>query len=145
MKTECSHLCKSLHQVGKSVVSLGPTCLLHSNKTKQRTHTTVASWDIETTKMTQSVWFLSTHWWSQHRASQRWLFLVVSCFFKPFRNCHPSQLVFKVQCKKPAKKNDSILRFHIWFLNRFYVDFGRDFVIFWEILCFFQRFSDAFY
>jgi len=30
--------------------------------------------------------FLSTHWWSQHPACQR-------CFYKPLRNCHPSQRV----------------------------------------------------
>jgi len=48
--------------------------------------------------------FLSTHWWSQHPACQRWLFLVVSCFYKPLRNCHPSQRISKVQCEKLAKK-----------------------------------------
>jgi len=48
--------------------------------------------------------FLSTHWWSQHPACQCWLFLVVSCFYKPFRNCHSRQRVSKVQCKKLAKK-----------------------------------------
>jgi len=72
--------------------------------------------------------FLSTHWWSQHPASQRWLFLVVSCFFKPLRNCHPSQRVSKVQCKKPAKKNISILRFYVGFFKRFNV-FWRDFML----------------
>jgi len=30
--------------------------------------------------------FLSTHWWSKHPACQR-------CFYKPLRNCHPSQRV----------------------------------------------------
>ena len=30
--------------------------------------------------------FRSTHWWSQHPACQR-------CFYKPSRNCHPSQRV----------------------------------------------------
>jgi len=30
--------------------------------------------------------FLSTHWWSQHPACQR-------CFYKPLRNCHPSQQI----------------------------------------------------
>jgi len=72
------------------------------------------------------------------------LFLVVSCFFKPLRNCHPSQRVSKVQCKKPAKKNISILRFYVDFLSdlmlifkeilyifkRFYVDFLLDFLFF---------------
>ena len=48
--------------------------------------------------------FLSTHWWSQHLACQPWLFLVVSCFYKPLRNCHPSQRVSKVQRKKVKKK-----------------------------------------
>jgi len=64
--------------------------------------------------------FPSTHWWSQHPACQRWLFLVVSCFYKPLRNCHPSQRVSKVQCKKPAKNNISTLRFYVGFLKRFY-------------------------
>jgi len=62
------------------------------------------------------------------------LFLVVSCFFKPIRNCHPSQQVSKVQYKKPAKKNISILRFDVGFLKRFYGCL-RDFMIFEEILC----------
>jgi len=85
--------------------------------------------------------FLSTHWWSQHPACQRWLFLVVSCVYKPLRNCHPSQWVSKVLCKKPAKKNISMLRFYNGFLNRFYVDFLRDFVFLSEILCWpFTRF-----
>jgi len=30
--------------------------------------------------------FRSTHWWRQHPACQR-------CFYKPLRNCHPSQRV----------------------------------------------------
>jgi len=33
--------------------------------------------------------FLSTHWWSQHLACQR-------SFYKPFRNCQPSQRVSTV-------------------------------------------------
>jgi len=73
--------------------------------------------------------FLSTHGWSQHPACQHWLFLVISCFFKPLRNCHPSQWVSKLQCKKPAKKNNSILRCDVDFFRRFYVDFSRDFMI----------------
>ena len=77
--------------------------------------------------------FLSTHWWSQHPACQRCLFLVVSCFYKPLRNCHPSHRVSqaKVHCKKPAKKI-SILRFYVAFLKRFYV-FFRDFMLIFYI------------
>jgi len=71
--------------------------------------------------------FLITHWWSQHPACHRWLFLVVSCFFKPLGNCHPSPRVSKVQCKKPAKKI-----FVYWDLI---LNFLGDFTFFWEILC----------
>jgi len=48
--------------------------------------------------------FLSTYGWSQHPACQRWLLLVVSCFYKTLTNCHPNQRVSKEQCRKPAKK-----------------------------------------
>jgi len=41
-----------------------------------------------------------------------------------------SQRVSKVQCKKPAKKDISILRFYVGFCKRFYGDFSRDFMIF---------------
>jgi len=47
---------------------------------------------------------------------------------KPLRNCHPSQRVLKVQCKKPAKKNIFMLRFYVGFFKRFYIDFLRDFM-----------------
>jgi len=61
------------------------------------------------------------------------LFLVVSCFYKPLRNCHRIQQVSKVQCKKPAKKT---------FLLKFYLGIFRDFwLIFQEILQFFHRFN----
>jgi len=84
--------------------------------------------------------FLSTHWWSQRPACQHWMFLVVSFFYKPLRNCHPSQQGFKVQCKKLAKKNISILRFYVGFVRDF-MFFSRDFMlIFYWIICFFKRF-----
>jgi len=40
--------------------------------------------------------FLSTHWWSQHPACQ-------CCFYKPLRNCHPSQRVSKIIKKLPPQ------------------------------------------
>jgi len=47
--------------------------------------------------------------------------LVVSyCFsflLQPVRNCHPCQQVFKVQCKKPAKKNIFVFRFYVGLWN----------------------------
>jgi len=66
--------------------------------------------------------FLSTQGWNQHPACQRWLFLLVSCIYKPPRNCPPSQRVSKLQCKKSAKKNISMLRFYVGFFERFCVD-----------------------
>ena len=81
--------------------------------------------------------FLSTHWWSQHPASQRWLFLVVSCFFKPLRNCHPSQRVLKVQCKNRPKECFYIEIF-VGFSKRFYV-FLRDFMLIFNYVYVFLR------
>jgi len=51
-------------------------------------------------------------------------------FFVNFQKQPPSQQIFKVQCKKLAQKNISILRFHVGYLKRFYGDFKRDFIIF---------------
>ena len=46
----------------------------------------------------------------------------------------------RVQCKKLAKKDISMLRFYVGFLKGFYGDFSRDLMIFGEILCFVNRF-----
>jgi len=45
----------------------------------------------------------------------------------------PSQRLSKVQCKKPAKKNISILRFYVRFVHSFYGDFSID-IDFWKDL-----------
>ena len=68
--------------------------------------------------------FLSTYWWSQHPACQRWLFLVVSCFCKPLRNCHPRQRV--------SKKKNLFWNFTLDFMLIF-----KRFLSFYEILCWF--------
>jgi len=50
---------------------------------------------------------------------------------------HPSQRVSKAQCKKPAKKNNSKLRFD--------VNCSRDFMFFEGISCFSKRFLFLFF
>jgi len=58
------------------------------------------------------------------------LFLVVFFgFYKPLRNCHPSQQVSKVQRKK-VNKNISVLRFYVEFFKRFYVKFLLEIMFF---------------
>jgi len=94
--------------------------------------------------------FLSTHGWSQHPACQHWLFLVISCFFKPLRNCHPSQWVSKLQCKKPAKKIIQYWDVMLTFLGDFMLIFQeilwlRDVRFFKKILRWFLTRSRSFY
>jgi len=46
----------------------------------------------------------------------------------------------RVQCKKLAKKDISMLRFYVGVFKGFYGEFSRDLMIFGDILCFVNRF-----